>query len=65
MSDHVRISGHYLLLGGKLGALLELKVSDSTGESKVAVDTAKVDKAAGGLNTCLLAWTKRGTAPVS
>jgi hypothetical protein len=43
------------LLGGELGALLELKVTDGTGQSEVAVDTAEVDEATRGTNTSLLA----------
>ena len=45
---------HDLLLWGQLGALLELKVTDSAGEGKVAVDAAKVDEAAGGCDTGFL-----------
>ena len=43
-----------LLLRGKVGALLELKVTYRAGQGEVAVDAAKVDEASCGLNTCLL-----------
>lgn len=47
--------GHNLLLRGKVGALLELKVANGSGERKVAVDAAKVDEAAGCGDSRLLA----------
>jgi hypothetical protein len=45
-----------LLLRGKIGALLELKVTYRAGEGEVAVDAAKVDEAAGRLDAGLLGW---------
>lgn len=54
MDLDVRIGGDYLLLRGKFGALLELKVSDGSRKSEVAVDTTKIDEATGGLDTCFL-----------
>lgn len=55
VNGHIGESGDNLLLGGQFGALLELEVTNGSRESKVAVDTAKVDKAAGGTDTSLLA----------
>jgi hypothetical protein len=44
----------YLLLGRKIGALLELEVTYRARQSQVTVNTAKVDKTTCGLDTCLL-----------
>jgi hypothetical protein len=52
---HIGVGGHNLLLGGKLGALLELKVTDGAGQSEVTVDTAEVDEATCSTNAGLLA----------
>jgi hypothetical protein len=46
--------GDNLLLGGKVGALLELEVTYRAGEGEVAVHATKVDEASCGLDTCLL-----------
>ena len=56
VNSHIGESGDNLLLRGQFGALLELEVTNGSRESKVAVDTAKVDKAAGGTDTGLFAW---------
>lgn len=48
--------GDYLLLRGKIGALLELKVAYRARQGKVAVDTAEINEAASSLNTCLLGY---------
>lgn len=48
--------GDYLLLGRKIGALLELEVAYCTRQSEVAVDAAEIDEASCGLNTCLFGW---------
>lgn len=53
---HIGECSDNLLLGSQLGALLELEVTNGSREGKVAVDTAKVDKAAGGTDTGLFAW---------
>lgn len=58
MYHNVRVGGHNLLLGSKLGALLELEIADGSGESEVAVDPSKVDEATSGGNSCLLAWER-------
>lgn len=50
----VREGSDDLLLRGKIGALLEFEVAYRTGQGEVAVDTAKVDEASCGLDTCLL-----------
>lgn len=52
---HIGVGSHDLLLGGELGALLELKVTDGTGQSEVTIDTTEVDEAARGTNASLLA----------
>jgi hypothetical protein len=48
--------GDYLLLGRKVGALLELKVAYRTREGKVAIDTAKVNEATSCLDTRFLGY---------
>jgi hypothetical protein len=45
VGNHIWEGGHNLLFGGQVGALLEVKVTNGAGEGKIAVDTAKVDKA--------------------
>lgn len=55
VNSDVRVGGDDLLLRGKFGALLELKVSDSTRQSKVTVDAAEIDKPTGGRNASLFA----------
>lgn len=47
-------SSDYLLLRREICALLELEIADGTRQGKVAIDTAKVDKTAGCLDTGLL-----------
>lgn len=47
-------SGNNLLLRGKLGALLELEVTNSARKSKVAVDATEIDKTSSSCNTVLL-----------
>jgi hypothetical protein len=56
---HVRECGHDLVLGGQLSALLELEITNGTRQGKVAVDTTKVDKAAGSSNSVLLLFKLR------
>lgn len=41
-------------LGGELGDLFELEITNSAGEGKVAIDTAKVDETTGGGDAVLL-----------
>jgi hypothetical protein len=56
LMDHdVGICCNDLLLWGQLGALLKLEVTDSAGQSEVAVHTAKINKATGRSDTRLLA----------
>jgi hypothetical protein len=55
VDGHIRVCGNDLLFGGKLRALLEFKVTDSTGQGEVAIDTAEVDEATSGADTSLLA----------
>lgn len=59
MHCHIGVGSHDLLFGGQLGALLELKVTDGSGQSEVAVYTAKVDEATGGTDTGLLACREK------
>lgn len=56
MHSHIRESGHDLLLGGELRALLKLEVTNSSRKGKVAIDTTKIDKAASGTDTGFFAW---------
>jgi hypothetical protein len=55
VDGHIGVCGDDLLLGGELGALLEFEVTDSTGQSEVAIDTAEVDEATSSADTSLLA----------
>lgn len=55
MYHNVGVGGHDLLLGSKLGALLELEVADGSGESEVAVNPSKVDETTSGGDSRLLA----------
>lgn len=55
MNSDVWESGDNLLLGCKLGALLELKITNSSRQSKVTIDATKVNKASSSGNTGLLA----------
>jgi hypothetical protein len=45
-----------LLLWRKVGALLELKVTNGSGKRQVAVHSAEIDKAAGRCDSCLFAY---------
>lgn len=56
---HIGVGSHDLLFGRQFGTLLELKVTNGTGQSEVAVYTAKVDEAAGGTDTGLLACREK------
>lgn len=60
MNHDVGVGGYDLLLGSKLGALLEFEVADGSRESEVAVDPSEVDETTSGGNSCLLAWKQRG-----
>lgn len=51
--DDVGVGGNDLLLRGELCALFEFEVADGPGEGEVAVDASKIDKTAGGCNSCL------------
>lgn len=55
MSDNIGESSNDLLLGRKVGALLELKIADSTRQGEVAIDTTKVDEATGSADASFLA----------
>jgi hypothetical protein len=54
VDNNVGVCGDDLLLRGKLD-ILELEVTNGTGEREVSVDTSKVDESAGGSDTSLLA----------
>ena len=45
-----------LLLWRKVGALLELKVTNGSGKRQVAVHSAEIDKTAGRCDSCLFAY---------
>ena len=60
---HIGVGSHDLLFGRQFGTLLELKVTNGTGQSEVAVYTAKVDEAAGGTDTGLLACREKLATP--
>lgn len=55
MSDNIGECGNDLLLGRKVGALLELKIANGTRQGKVAIDTTKVDEATGSADAGFLA----------
>lgn len=52
----IRVSCDNLVFGRELSALLELKVTNGTGQSEVTVDAAKVDKATSGCDSVLFAY---------
>ena len=56
MDLNIRECGDDLLLGRKIGALLELEITYCTGQGEIAVYATEVDKASCGLDTCLLGW---------
>lgn len=51
--------GDDLVLGRKVGALLELKVTDGARQGKVAIDAAKVDEATGSGDAVLFGCTSQ------
>ena len=55
VNGHIRERSDDLLLRREVCALLELKVTDSSAEGKVAVDSAEVDEATGCADAGLLA----------
>jgi len=55
VNGHIGECSDDLLLRRKIGALLELKVADSSAECKIAVHTTKVDETTSGANASLLA----------
>lgn len=55
MYHDIGVCGHNLLLGSKLGALLELEVADRSGQSEVAIHPSKINETTGGGDSCLLA----------
>lgn len=55
--DDVWIGGNNLLLRGELCALFEFEVANGPGKGEVAIDTSKVDEAAGGSDSCLFTLT--------
>ena len=56
MNSHIGVCGNDLLLGGKLGTLLEFEVTNGAGQGEVTVDTAEVDETTGSADTSLLAY---------
>lgn len=59
MHHDIGVCGHDLLLGSKLGALLELEVADRSRQGQVAVHPSEVDEATSGGDSCLLAWERK------
>ena len=53
VNGNVGVCRDNLLLGRKLGALLEFEIADCARQSKVAVHTAKIDEATGSSDACL------------
>lgn len=64
MNSHIGVRGDDLLFGRELRALLEFKVTDSTGQGKVAIDTTEVDEAASSGDTSLLAYCNYLSDPI-
>ena len=64
VNGHIGVCGDNLLFGRELRALLEFKVTDSTGQGKVAIDTTEVDEAASRGDTSLLACFNYLSDPV-
>lgn len=62
---HVGVRGHDLLFGREFGALLEFKITNGTGQGKIAVDTAKVDEAARSANASLFACEGLAGTPMT
>ena len=62
VSHHIGESSYNLLLRGKLGALLELEVTDGPREREVAVYSTKVNEPAGGRDPSFLAYWEEGKA---
>jgi hypothetical protein len=61
MLGDVRVCGDYLLLGGKLGRLLELEVANGARQRQISVDTSEVDEASRGRDPCTLRWHMSAT----
>lgn len=51
---NIREGGDDLVLGGQLGALLELKVTNSARKSEVTIDSTEIDEATCGGDSILL-----------
>lgn len=51
---HIGERSDDLLLRGKLGALLELKIANGTRKREVAIDTSKVDESSGSCDAVFL-----------
>lgn len=56
MDRHVGEGGHNLLLRGKVGALLELKVTNGSAQGEIAIDSSEIDEATSRTDSCLLAF---------
>ena len=56
MGNDIRESRDDLLFRREIGTLLEFEVTESTGESQIAVDSAKVDETSSRTYPCLLAY---------
>ncbi len=64
MCHNVWVRSHDLLFRCEFGTLLELEISDSSGEGKIAVDTTEVNKTASGSNSSFLACVNTKTLAI-
>ena len=67
MSNHVGECCHDLLFGRQISTFFEFEIANCAGQSEVAIDSSKVDKATSSADSCffaclhqLLALTKEG-----
>ena len=61
MLGDVGVCCDYLLLRGKFGGLLELKVANGSGQRQVSVHSAEINKASRGRNSGPLRWHTSAT----
>lgn len=54
--NHIGVGSDNLLLWCQLRALLELEITDGSGQGKVSVDASKVHEAASGGDSCLFPY---------
>jgi len=63
MDHNVGVCGYDLLFGCQFGTLLELEIANGSGQRQITVHSAKIDKAAGSCDSCLLAYTRQAVRP--